>query len=460
MTLIIFGAAFIIIFSVLAITKPFLAFQLLVIFSLTEMLSGISLIPGISLMVAVGMVFVGIWLIRSSMYKIQLKSFAGGGLLVIFLLIIILSLLSNISEMVTYRPIISYIQQILLVIIIVNFVTSHKQIQKMCYTIIAASSLIAVVIILGYFNLLPTGVFGRVETYIQAGQLPTTRIIRLGGFFSDPNFTSSQLIVSVPFILELWKVSSKKRKTLLFIAGVIIMFSFFLTYSIGGLFGLLAYLVYKITLIDSNRKMVKIAKGLIWVVFGITFIILVIPQHFQLRIMENVELLTGFLTTRDPTYLLGFGSTRGYAWDAAIRAIIKSPILGHGPGNAQYVLPQYSLNPRGMYVDRIAAHNMVLGVGADLGLLGLVIFTLINFQAIRNVSSKNNLFDTADYKKKYYQKAILGALIICLALGMSISLHLIKLPWIIIGTSYAFNTLTKKVPADSKHNLSFIENKI
>ncbi|MFB3854694.1 MAG: O-antigen ligase family protein [Vicinamibacterales bacterium] len=65
-------------------------------------------------------------------------------------------------------------------------------------------------------------------------------------------------------------------------------------------------------------------------------------------------------------------SMRMHGWSAALSMLSDNPFLGVGPGNYSEAYPKYSTHR-----DPTHAYNMVLHVGAELGLVGLAAFLLM-----------------------------------------------------------------------------------
>ncbi len=68
-------------------------------------------------------------------------------------------------------------------------------------------------------------------------------------------------------------------------------------------------------------------------------------------------------------------TARTEIWSRAFDIILDSPLLGHGPGSFSVLIAQASQNPPGFYWAH--AHNMWLQIGAETGVLGLLVVSIM-----------------------------------------------------------------------------------
>jgi len=122
----------------LSFRHPFTAFLILIFAAATEALSRVQITGSISLMVGLGGLFVASWVGRLSLHQAVFTRSKDYLVLSVFALWIIVSVLAN-SQTLRFRNILTYFQQLLLIVLILNFATSIVRL-KMLGSIIIASA--------------------------------------------------------------------------------------------------------------------------------------------------------------------------------------------------------------------------------------------------------------------------------------------------------------------------------
>jgi hypothetical protein len=424
------------IYAWLSFQRPYVAFLILVFFALNESLSGLS-IGSVSLMVLVGFVFAFTWAVQLATHRARFLGVNEYWVLVGLAGILIISSVMNWGGQAGTRPLLTYIQQIFLVVLLVNFVTTPEKLRTLGIIAILSSLSIALpMVVAKLFGISPYSLgIGYSNSDINMNN-------RLFGYFSDPNFTGGQLILAIPFLVELWPGMRKRsQRILLLVALGIILLAFLYTYSIGGLVGLLIYLLVKIVVISPHNGIVKLLRvALVTGAVVFTYIVL-FPPLYQAKIQENIATVANFVITGNSASFSEIGTARGQAWLNAFQAIEASPILGYGPGNGMYAAVKYATNP----IDITSpAHNMFLGVALDMGLLGSGLFIYLFIAA--GLATMPHL---GDKRKSYHpllsatKNAIFGGIIICLVMGMGLDFNLIKYPWALIGMALIYKRIAK-----------------
>lgn len=78
-------------------------------------------------------------------------------------------------------------------------------------------------------------------------------------------------------------------------------------------------------------------------------------------------------------------SGRGPLWKATLDMALAQPLLGHGWGTYEALIPAYRSGPTGLYFDH--AHNEYLEVFAEAGIAGLAIIGMLVFAFLRRAIS-------------------------------------------------------------------------
>lgn len=426
-------------YIILCFKKPFFAFGGLILVGLTVWGSAIQVAGNISLMVIVGGAFLAIWLARLLMGDTTFVTVKEFRYLAYLMIIISLSVLLNWGGPAGFGPVFTYIQLLLLTILVVNFTTSPSRLHILGYIFILASAFLAGVILLNQWGMLPDGLVRNMQYGFTTDSGSYTSFERTAGIFGDPNVTALQLTIALPFIIEYWPGSSKLLKAWLFLVGIGILLAFLYTVSMGGLVGIATILLVKLLLVRRQNIFIKFVKVSLIVVLALWLALNLLPNYFFDRISANIEQILRFLRTNDASLFLYLGSTRGDAWLATFKTFLQSPIIGNGPGNSVFISPSNSV--LGYFYISLAAHNFLLSIASDLGSVGLIFFIGLlssTLLAIRPFGSKQ----LTNKKLLITRDAIFTALLICVVQGMALDLHTQKLLWILIGMALAYKRLS------------------
>ena len=434
--LLLLGAEIALCYIVLCYARPFVAFAILVFVALTVWLSSITILLGLTAMVGLGLIFTGVWAMRLAMRQVRfvmVKEYRWLGALTV---IIFLSLLFNLNGPAGIEPMATYIELILFVVLTVNFVTTVAELKTLSYVVVASSVLLALPVILNQYGWLPEGLQLQV---VNAYLNPTDPIAREAGLWGDPNFTAVQLIVGLPFILVLW--SHARRLTVRLFLGLIlasILWAFTLTFSITGLVGIVIVLLFSGQLYRRRRFIASAAITIVTVVVVLGLASALLPNNFVERIAENVDIVSEYISTPRSTILLQVGTHRGDTWQAGLRSIANAPVLGHGPGNGEYTNAKYALI---LQKDKLAAHNVFLDIGSDIGLVGLTAFAGLLLAGVLAVSPLSSRAESLPIEGRALGKALFVALVAMSVQGMGLDIQIMKILWLLIGMTLVFKRL-------------------
>jgi O-antigen ligase len=168
------------------------------------------------------------------------------------------------------------------------------------------------------------------------------------------------LATSLPFMFFLLGRTRALRPFLL-AAIALVSAAILLSLSRGAFLGLAAgFIVFVLT--DRRRIQVTLTAGLLAAI-GILLVIHSNPQRFHEAVSLKQNVAQENVSTR-------FG-----AWGAAGRLASEHPLLGVGPGNFQFHYNELTGQPLGTFTLTVA-HNALLDVGAELGLLAMSLLAL------------------------------------------------------------------------------------
>ena len=195
--------------------------------------------------------------------------------------------------------------------------------------------------------------------------------LMFGGNF-DPNDLAFVLITFLPLnLIFIFSESTLTKKAICFINIIVSVLVVLLTGSRGGFVGLVALfamiLFFKMTLIKPSQK---IFLGIICTIVLVTNINVINVERYQsLLDLEN-----------DYNMKDEFGRIK--VWEKGINIMISHPIFGVGvtcfPEALGFYRSEESITPRWQ-----AAHNSFIQIGTETGIVGLLIFSLLSFRAIK-----------------------------------------------------------------------------
>ena len=116
---------------------------------------------------------------------------------------------------------------------------------------------------------------------------------------------------------------------------------------------------------------------------------------------------------------------RKVIWEVAYKMIKENFWLGVGFGNFPDIFGHYSIQVRGWFANS-GSHNVYISLLSELGVIGLMLYTLFQISIWRNIRRLSS--DTITHKKLLY------ALFIYLVIGgMTNSIHFDKFYWFGFG---------------------------
>jgi O-antigen ligase len=229
---------------------------------------------------------------------------------------------------------------------------------------------------------------------------------------AQQNDFAFMLATSLPFMFFLLGGTRALRPVVL-VAIALVSAAILLSLSRGAFLGLAAGFVLFV-LTDRRRLQVTITAGVLATV-GTLLVIHSNPQRFHQALTLKQNVAQENVSTR-------FG-----AWDAAARLASDHPLLGVGPGNFQFHYNALTGQPLGTFTLTVA-HNALLDVGAELGLVAmclLALYLLLTFTRL-----------TSTLKRGYGDPGFVSTLRISLTIAIVSAMFLSEqyfLPFWLIG---------------------------
>jgi len=238
-----------------------------------------------------------------------------------------------------------FVKVILVFVLMVNTITTRARLDRFVAIVIAGTSYIAILTVLNYLR----GV-NLVEGHRASGAV--------GGLFGNPNDMALNMVVFLP--LAIIAALRRNRPVLRVVAIVGIPFiaaAIIFSKSRGGMVGLvamLAVLLYQLRRVRPGVAALVMAASIAAVPM--------LPDSFTERMVSI------FNAEEDPT---GSREARKRLLREGLEAFIEHPLFGLGAGQFR------NYNPDDRQEAWRETHNAPLQVAAELGIGGLVVFTII-----------------------------------------------------------------------------------
>jgi putative inorganic carbon (HCO3(-)) transporter len=233
----------------------------------------------------------------------------------------------------------------------------------------------------------PYGGFGSVGHEFLTGQAEEPR---LSGPFGDPNYYAQVLLIAVPFgLLRIWGERTRLLRSLAAGATALAVAGIVLTFSRGA--GVAFVIVF---ILMAFSRYIK-AKQAVAVALAVVVVLFAVPEY-----KDRVAKLTRITaTTEEVAATEADVSLRSRTTEmlAAGLAFVDHPLIGVGPDVFPTYYQRYAERVgievreetkfgarRGLAPER-EAHNLFLGVAADLGALGFLTLVGILFVTYRSL---------------------------------------------------------------------------
>ena len=366
-----------------------------------------------------GLVVVTVWILILVTRKTRLIIFTETIPLLLFFISMLLSVALSVNIDISLIKSKTYIQLIGLTIIMMYTINSIRKFEIIIWIIIISNSLIAIYALATNSDRIYNKVY---DTY------------RATGLSSDPNFAALQFTVAIPFILFMvFHIKNNIIRVLLLACTTVLILAVLQTQSVGGLIGLLVcfglFFIYYTRLTIS-----RILRGTILATLFFMIVATMIPSSLEQKLQDQLRLL-------ETENALSFGTYRAYLWSLAWNTTLDDyPLWGVGPGNSGPVL--YALQVFRSKNQAVYAHNTLLAVALEFGLVGLGAFILILIIAFRKLSKTINAYRLPP-KWADLGRAVMVSLIAFLVQGLALDAQVIKALWILIGLAFVHSLLTE-----------------
>jgi O-antigen ligase len=331
------------------------------------------------------------------------------------------------------------LEGVVLYVLVVNAIDSTATLRLAIWGLLAAGAFLALITIYQqltgtYFR--PYGGFGQVDGAFYRGQ---SDVARLAGPVGDPNYYAQILLPIVP--IGLLTVRRERDRLLRLIAGaitVLVTVAMAFTYSRGAALAL-ALLVIAMTAMGYLR-----AAHLAWVAASVAVLLAVVPAYRD-RVATIASI--GGATARAGQETSADESSRSRTTEmlAAGLAFLDHPALGVGPGGFPFYYQVYA--PRvGIEVRETAtsgadkgqaakreAHDLFIGVAADVGAAGLAVFLAILGTTLTGLRRVRRRWDGLAPDLVNLADSLFLALLAYVVAGLFLSLAFERYLWLLVA---------------------------
>ncbi len=293
----------------------------------------------------------------------------------LFLLVLLITTSFSHCHYLSWHLSLQFISYFLLYWLVINNV-EEKDVTTFLIILLFSATLVSLYGIYQYFwGLEATREY--IATHYRMGELPPALLSRLSSnrifsTFVYPNMFAGYIIMLFPIGLVMAIRSKSFLKYVFLIISALLLCCLFYTKSIGGYFTIIFISVFfLIFYFLKEKKKILVGSGL-FILFSLILFLLL----FRLGGLPHSS---------------SFQDRLGY-WQASLRMVKESPLLGSGPGTFGSRFARYKL-PSTMETQH--AHNNFLEIWVETGIFGLLFFLWLwwNFfrAALRKVTQRKNL---------------------------------------------------------------------
>lgn len=257
----------------------------------------------------------------------------------------------------------------------------------------------------------------------------------------DPNYFALYFSLAIPFTLYYIIIYKNTIIRTLLIACLIILVSgIVLSQSMGGCVGLISIITLFLILqrnITLRQKVVLFASFIPILIFmySLAPTTLISRAQNQYRVVTSEDFTT-------------WGSGRGGLWLAALNIIKQNPFLGAGMGGYIDSMDQQTTNKilgaQWMKAAKVA-HNSFLGIAAENGIVGLVLFLILAGSLLKRSYGELKRLFIIDKDFSYFGHAIFLSLVCFLIQAMFLDVERDKYLWILLAIAAIFTNIATDV---------------
>lgn len=373
------------------------------------------------------------------------------GFILLFLIVGVVSAILSGNPRISQAKVIEECQGVVLFLLVSNAVRTATTLRRVIWTLLLVGSLLGAISlhqqVTESFDK-DYGGFGQarnegfdVETDEGVVSQP-----RLSGPMGEKNRYAQIMIMLVPlgFIQYLGGRTFRSR-TLALLATALTSLGFALAFSRGAAAGFA--LALGVSALMGYVKPRHLGLAALAAVLTLS----VFPQYRD-RLLSLTTLVSAMSETQD-AHERPDSAIRGRFTEmlAAARVFADHPLTGVGPGMFKFYAEEYG-NEGGlkMLEGPRQAHNLYLGIAADMGAPGLVCFLGMVFVTIRSLGQARKRFMKADPLMADMAAGFLLTIVTFLATGMSSNFSFTRYFWLMLGLATAAASMPARAPVTNR----------
>ena len=252
---------------------------------------------------------------------------------------------------------------------------------------------------------------------------------RLAGPIGEQNRYAQIMLVLVP--LALFRIWGERRRGLRLLAGfcaALISVGVALTFSRG------AGVAFAVVLVVMTIMRTIRVHQLVLVALGLLLLLSAIPSY-QSRLASLGSLVHVGAQTETGAKADSSANSRAVEAGAAALVVLDHPLLGVGPGRFKTHYPEYAaqIGLQGAKTNNRQAHNLYLGVAADIGLLGLGALLGIFFVTLRELARVRRRFARERPELAGMATGFLLAIVAYMTTGLFLHLAFERYLWLLLA---------------------------
>ena len=373
------------------------------------------------------------------------------GWMVVLLLIHLVSALFSTNTKVSWDAVVIFlVEGFGLYFLLINVIRTPEMLRATTWVLLASGALVSLPSIhqvitsnydSNYFG------FAQADSAIRTGVTTLAGDVfqpRMAGSIGETNRFAQVMLMLVP--LGIFRVVGEGSLALRILAGIMtvaITLGVVLSFSRGGAVGLAALVLALVVL-----RMVQV-RHVVAILIALALILAAFPSYTG-RITSLVEAggLGGGSTAEVDNSLL----SRATETLAAALVVVDHPVIGVGPAMFPVYYEEYA-QVVGILIRDDAerqAHNLYLGIGAELGLPGLIVFLIIGFLTIRMLLAARRASIRVRPDLELLTTPYLLALLTYYVTGMFLHLSFGRFYWLMLAVAGAAAIITlREVAAGS-----------
>jgi len=327
---------------------------------------------------------------------------------------------------------------LILYFLITNTVRTSAALKRVIWVLLVAGALIGG---LGFYQLVTESYDNNFGGFAQVSNAAFgTGVETIGGEVTQPRLAGSVgeqnrhaqvMLMLVPLGLFLiWGERSKLVRVLVAIATVLTLIGVITTFSRGAALGLVAMLVVMVLM-----RFIK-PYQLAGIFIGAVLLLAAFPQY-STRIL-TLEGLVGLISDQSSISTItkpdSSLSNRTNTMLTAALVFADHPIIGVGPGMFPYYYQDYvKLLGVRIEVGNREAHDLYLGIAADLGITGLVTFLAILIMLLVNLNRTRIRWSRTQPTMSFIATGFFLSIVTYMVTGIGLHLAYPRFFWLIVA---------------------------